>query len=163
MRKRERWLTISIALGLVALIGMGVRGSQAERPKPLTAAAVIKLWEPTLDGAQDFQSFWASPKESPGVAAGTFRIVGPSFEGLWNHYAELCGIRERYEAKHLLVSGGASAKGAYVVSDRASWDASVPRTLSVFLLRTDRYTVTATIQPGPDGKSMLGSISAVIP
>ena len=163
MRKHGLWLTISIAAGLVALIGIGVRGGQAEQPKPLTAVDVVKLWEPMLDGATDFQSFEASPKESPGVAAGTFRVAGPSFERLWKHYAELCGIHEGYEAKRMLVSGGTSAKGIYVVSDRVSWDSKATRTLSVFLLRTDRYTVTATIQPGPDGKSMLGSISAVIP
>jgi hypothetical protein len=161
-RKRERWLTISIASGLVALIGIGVRSGQADGPKPLTAADVIKLWTPMTDGVEDFQSFEASPKESPGLAAGTFRVVGPSFERLWNHYAERCGIRARYEAKRLLVSGGTSAKGAYPASDRAFWDASVTRTLSVFLLRTDRYTVSVTIQPDRDGKSMLGSISAVI-
>ena len=80
MRKRGHWLTISIAAGLVALIGIGVRGSQPEGPKPLTAADVIKLWEPKLEGVEDFQSFDASPKECPAVAAGTFRVVGPSFE-----------------------------------------------------------------------------------
>ena len=106
---------------------------------------------------------WASPRESSGVAASTFRVVGPSFEGLWNHYADLCGIGDRYEARRFLISGGTGAKGSYVVSDRASSDAKGGRGLSVFLLRTDRYTVTATIQPDPDGKAVRGSIAAVTP
>jgi hypothetical protein len=59
------------------------------------------------------------------------------------------------------MSGGRDAKGTYVVNDRASSDGR--RAMSVFLFRTDRYTVTATIQPDPDGKAMLGSIAAVIP
>jgi hypothetical protein len=163
MRKRKQWLTISIASGLIALIGISMRSGQAEGSKPLTAVEVIKLWEPILNGVKDFQSFEGSPKECPGVAAGTFRVVGPSFERLWNDYADLCGIGDRYEAKKFLVKSGKGAKGDYVVSDRPSSNVTVERGLSAFLLRTDRYTVTATIQPGPDGKSMLGSISAVIP
>jgi hypothetical protein len=162
MRKQRRGLTILVASGLVALIGAGLRGGQADDAKKLTAEDVIRLWEPTGDGIEDFQQFWASPKESPEVAACTFRIVGPSFERLWNHYANLCGIKDRYEAKRLLVSGGRSDKGSYVVGDRASSDANGERGLSVFLLRTDRYTVTTTIRPDPDGKAVLGSIAAVI-
>jgi hypothetical protein len=30
------------------------------------------------------------------------------------------------------------------------------------LLRTNRYTVTVTIQPDPDGKAVLGSMTAAI-
>ena len=132
-------------------------------PKRLTAEDVIALWKPTPDGTVDFQQFWASPKESPGVMVSTFRVVGPSFGGLWNHYADLCGIKDRYEAKRLVMSGGTGAKGMYIVSDRASSLAKGERALSVFLLRTDRYTVTATIQPDPDGKAVVGSIVAVVP
>jgi hypothetical protein len=163
MRKHRRWLAIPVAAGLVALIGIGVRGGQADGPKRLTAEDVIKLWKPDLEGTKDFQQWVASPKESSAVAAATFRLVGPSFEGLWNHYADLCGIGDRYEARRLLISGGTGAKGSYVVSDRASSDVKGERGLSVCLLRTDRYTVTATIQPDPDGKAMCGSIASVIP
>jgi hypothetical protein len=163
MRKHRRWLTIPVASGLVVLIGIGVRGGQADDLKRLTAEDVIMLWKPMPAGVEDFQQFWASPKESPSVAASTFRVVGPSFEGLWNHYADRCGIGDRYEARRILITGGTNAKGSYVVADRASLDAKVRRGLSVFLLRTDRYTVTVTIQPDPDGKAMLGSIAAVTP
>jgi hypothetical protein len=164
VRKHTRWLVIPVATGLIALIGIGVRGGQADDSKRLTAADVITEWKPMRgNGVEDFQQWVASPKECPGVAAATFRVVGPSFEGLWNHYADLCGIVERYEAKRLLVSGGTSAMGTYVVNDRASSDAREGGRLSVFLLRTDRYTVTATIQPDPEGKAMRGSLTAVIP
>ena len=128
-----------------------------------TAEGVIMLWKPMLKGTEDFQQFWASPRESPGVAASTFRVVGPSFEGLWNHYADRCGIRDRYEARRFLNSGGTGPHGSYVVADRWSSDAVGGRGLSVFLLRTDRYTVTVTIQPDRDGKAVLGSIAAVTP
>jgi hypothetical protein len=163
MRKHRRWLTISVTSGLVALIGIGVSGGHADDPKRLTANDVIKLWKPLPDGAEDFQEFVASLQECPELAAATFRVLGPSFERLWNHYAELCGIGQRYEATRFLNSGGAGAKGSYVVADRASSDAKGGRGLSVFLLRTDRYTVTATIQPDPDGKAMCGSIAVVTP
>jgi hypothetical protein len=162
MRKLRRWLILSVASGLVALIGIGLRGGQADE-KRMTTEDVIKLWEPRLDGVKDYQQFVVAPKESSKLAAATFRVVGPSFEGLWNHYAELCGIKDRYEAKHLRITGGSSARGTYVVSDRGSLDARATRGLSVFMLRTDGYTVTATIQPDPDGKAMLGSIAVVIP
>ena len=161
MRKHGRWLTIPVTLSLVALIGIGVRGGQADDSKRLTADDLITLWKPIPAGVEDFQQFVASPKESTGVEAATFRVVGPSFEGLWNHYADLCGIGERYEASRLMMSGGRSARGTYVVSDRAISLAKRERALSVFVLRTERYTVTATIQPDPDGKAMRGSIVAV--
>jgi hypothetical protein len=160
MRRHRRWLTITS--GLVVLVGIGLSGVQADHPK-LTAEDVIRLWEPSLPGTEDFQQFVASPKDSTGLMASTFRVVGPSFEDMWNHYADLCGIRDRYKAKALLISGGAGTKGSYIVSDRASLDANGRRVLSVFLLRTDRYTVTATIQPSPDGKAVCGSIAAVTP
>jgi hypothetical protein len=161
MRKHWRWLMFPLASGLVLLIG--VRGGQADDPKRLTADDVIELWKPLPDGAKDFQQFVAAPKGNSGMMAATFRVAGPSFERLWNHYADLCGIRERFEEKHLWVIGGTSAKGSYVVSDRASSVGKGERGLSVFLLRTDRYTVTATIQPDADGKAMRGSIVAVTP
>jgi hypothetical protein len=161
MRKFRFWLTIAVASGLIALIGIGVRQGQADDTKRLTADGLIKLWKPMGDGAEDFQQWVASPKESPREAVATFRIVGPSFEGLWNHYADLCGIATRYDARRVLISGGTGAKGIYVVSDQTSTQGNGGRAFSVFLLRTDRYTVTATIQPDPDGKAMRGSITAV--
>jgi hypothetical protein len=161
MRTHRRWLTISVASGLVALIGIGLRGGQADDPTRLTAADVIKVWNPTLEDTEDFQQFCASPPESPGVAASTFRVVGPSFEDLWNHYAVRCGIADRYQARRFLNSGGSGAKGSYVVADRASSDAEEGRGLSIFLLRTDRYTVTVTIQPDRNGKVVLGTIAAL--
>ena len=154
---------VTVALGLVALIGIGVRGGQADDLERLKAGDVIALWEAKLDGVEDFQQFVAAPKESSGMVAATFRVVGPSFEALWNHYADLCGIKDRYEANRWLMSGGTGPKGTYVVSDRANSLTKGGRALSVFLLRTDRYTVTATIQPEPDGKAMRGSIVAVTP
>jgi hypothetical protein len=161
MRKHRRWFTITVASGFVALFGIGLSGGQADDSKRLTADDVIRLWK--LNGVEDFQSFGGSPEESPGVAAHAFRVIGPSFEGVWNQYADLCGIGERYQARRLLISGRTTAKGRCVVTEQASSDAKETQGLSVFLLRTDRYTVTATIRPGPDGKSVLGSIVAVIP
>jgi hypothetical protein len=163
MRQHRRWLTIPVASGLVALIGIGLRGGRADDSTRLTAADVITLWIPNRDGVKDFHQFGASPKESPGVAACTFRVVGPSFEELWNHYADLCGIGDRYEARRLLTSESTGAKGSYVVTERWSSDGGVAQGLSVFLLRTDDYMVTATIQPDLDGKTVRASIAAVIP
>lgn len=163
MRKHKRWLTILVASGLVGLIGIGLRGGPADESKRLKADGVLELWKPMLKGTEDFQQFVASPRESDNIAAATFRIVGPSFEEVWNHYADLCGIKDRYDAKRFLTSGGASAKGTYVVSDRANSLSEGKRALSVFLLRTDRYTVTATIQPDPDGRAVRGSLAAATP
>ena len=163
MREHRRWLMIPVASGLVALIGIGLGAGRADDPKRLTAEDVLALWEPKPEGVVDFQQFRVAPRESSALAASTFRIVGPSFGALWNHYADLCGIKDRYEANRLVMSGGTGARGTYVVSDRASSTVKGERVLSVFVLRTDRYTVTATIQPDPDGKALRGSIVAAIP
>jgi hypothetical protein len=146
---------------VVVMIGVSVRGGLADDPKPLSAADVIAQWEPKLEGVEDFQRFMASPKESPAMAACTFRVVGPSFGALWNHFADLCGIPDRYQARRSLVSLGSVDKGSYVVSERAAADADGGRGLTVFLLRTDGYSVTVTIGPDPAGKVLLGSIAAV--
>ena len=111
MRKHRRWITIPVASGLVALIGIGVRGGQAEDSKRLTAEDVITLWKPMQDGVEDFQQWWRRRRNPPAMAVATFRVVGPSFEGLWNHYADLCGIGDRYEARQLLISGGTGPRG----------------------------------------------------
>jgi hypothetical protein len=163
MRKQRGLLTIAVSSGLVALIGIGVRGDQADEPNRLTALDVIRLWEPKIDGVDDYQAFEAPLEGSPRVAVQTFRVVGPSFGRLWNHYADLCGIAHHYEPKRFLTSSKAGTKGSYIVSDRASSDAKGGRSLSVFLLRTDGYTVTATIQPDPAAKAVLGSIVAATP
>jgi hypothetical protein len=46
MRKHTRWLMIPIASGLLALVGMGLRGGRAEEPNRPTAEDVIMLWKP---------------------------------------------------------------------------------------------------------------------
>ena len=163
MRRYSRWLMIVVTSGLVALIGTGLHGTQAGDSKRVAAEELIKGWEPKVDGVEDLQQFVASPEGMPGMAAATFRVVGPSFERLWNHYADLCGIADRYESKRFLVTGKVGTKGSYVVSDRASADARAGRGLSLFMLRTDRYTVSVTIQPDPAGKALLGSIAVVTP
>jgi hypothetical protein len=154
--------SLAIAAAVVAMVGAHVRGRQTGEQKRPIAADVIKSWEPKMDGIEDYQQFVASPKECDMTAAATFRVVGPSFERLWNYYADLCGIPDRYEANRLLNSGRIGAKGTYVVADRASSAAEGGRRLTVFLLRTDQYSVTVTIHPDSVGKAMLGSFAAVI-
>jgi hypothetical protein len=154
---------IPAMFSLVAVIGLGMCDGQGGDKGRLTADDVIKIWAPRLDDTTDFQQWIASPKESPSISGGTFRVVGPTFEKLWNHYAELCGIADRYDAKRLLVSGGKGELGSYVISERASSDAAGERGLSMFFLRTAHYTVTVTIQPDPDGEALRGSIAAAIP
>jgi hypothetical protein len=147
---------------LVGFISIGLRGGLADEPARRSADDVIALWTPKLEGVEDFQEWVAAPKDSSALAASTFRVVGPSFERLWNHYAGLCGIHERYKERQFLVSGGSGPRGTYVISERASSDGK-GRGLSTFVLKTDQYTVTATIEPDPDGKAIRGSIAAVLP
>src|SRR5262249_38762644 len=132
------------------------------KPKKPTAEEVAKLWSPKLKSATDYAQTGGSPKPAPGVAAYSFRVTGPTFEELWNHYADLCGVKKRHAEKTFLVTTGAGPKGSYVVSDRAAADSKGGRGLSVFLLKTDAYT-TVTFQPDPGGKSISGSLSVVVP
>ena len=110
MRKHKQWLTIPLTSVAALMIGIGLAGGRADDSKWLTAEDVIRLWRPSSDDVVDFQQFEAAPKESSAAATATFRVVGPSFERLWNHYAERCGMAERYEAKRLLVSGGTAPR-----------------------------------------------------
>ena len=130
-----------------------------ERP---TAEDVATLWLPRLKSATDYQHWGGSPERSPDVAAYSFRLVGPTFEELWNHYAGLCGVKHRYAAETFLVTANTGPNGSYVVSDRPSAEGK-GRGLSMFLLKTEAYTVTVTFGPDPGGKSVSGTASAVVP
>jgi hypothetical protein len=95
--------------------------------------------------------------------ASPLRTAGRRIEELWNHYADLCGVKQRYAEKTFLVTADAGPNGSYVVSDRATADGKGGRGLSVFLLKTDAYTATVMFQPDPGGKSISGSLSVVVP
>ena len=144
--------------------GKGLSTGEPAKPKKLTAKDVIESWSPLLlKTAQDYGQMGAVPEQSPNVAAYSFRVMGPTFEELWNHYAQLCGMKQRYEEKTFLIRGDTGPNGSYVVSDRMPAPGKIDRGLSVFLLRTDSYTVTATFQADADGKSITGSLTAVTP
>lgn len=164
MSRRTTWLLAILVLGAgLSTGGPGTRGQDPAKPKKLTAEDVAKLWSPKLKSATEYAQTGGAPKQAPNVAAYSFRVVGPTFEELWNHYAKLCGVKQQYAEKTFLVSADAGPNGSYVVSDRAAADGKGGRGLSVFLLKTDTYTVTVTFQPDPGGKSISGSLSAVVP
>jgi len=93
--------------------------SELTKPKKVTAEDVIALWSPWLVNAVDYAATGGTPEQSPDVAAWSFRVIGPTLEELWNHYAQLCGMKQRYAEKSFLVIGDTGPCGRYVVSDRA--------------------------------------------
>jgi hypothetical protein len=148
---------------LGCFLTLALTASEPTKAKKLTAGDVITLWAPQLKTAQDYGQMGESPEQSPNVAAYSFRVIGPTFEELWNHYAQLCGMKQRYEEKSFHVSGDTGPNGSYVVSDRPPAPGKLDRGLSVFLLKTDGYTVSVTFQADADGKSITGSLTAVTP
>jgi hypothetical protein len=164
MIKRTTWHVTILVIGTaLAAITLGVRADEPAKPKKLTAEEAAKLWSPKLKTATEYGETGASPKQAPNVAAYSFRVVGPTFEELWNHYAKLCGVKQEYAEKTFLVTADTGTNGSYVVSDRMAADGKGGRGLSVFLLKTDTYTVTVTIQQESSDKSIIGSLSAVVP
>ncbi len=160
---RRRYLSAIVAVGIFAsVITGGIRGDEPTDSKKRTVNEVMELWSPNLKSATDYHQMGGIPKQSPDVAAYAFRVVGPTYEELWNHYAHLCGLEQRYEQNALLVTADSGPKGSYVVSDRAAADGTSGRGLSVFLLKTNDYTVTVTFSADPSGKSISGSLSAVV-
>jgi hypothetical protein len=163
MSMRTMGLLVVLVLGVaVSAVAPVTWGQEPARAKKLTAEDVARLWSPELKSATEYAQTGGSPKQSPDVAAYSFRVVGPTFEELWNHYAELCGVKQQYAEKTFLITADTGPKGSYVVSDRVAADGK-SRGPSVFLLRTDTYTVTVTFQPDPGGQSISGSLSAVVP
>jgi hypothetical protein len=148
---------------LGSFFALALGAVEPAKPQKLTAKDVIEQWSPQLKTATDYGQMGATLQQSPNVAAYSFRVVGPTIEELWNHYAQLCGMKQRYEEKTFLNSGDTGPNGSYVVSDRAPAPGKVNRGLSVFLLSTDGYTVTVTFQADPDGRSITGSLTAVMP
>lgn len=164
MSRRTTWLIAIVVLNAGAsAVVPGTRGQELPKAEKRTAEAVAKMWLPSLKSATDYTQLGGSPKQSPNVAAYSFQVIGPTFEELWNHYATLCGIKQRYAEKTFLVSADAGPKGSYVVSDHQAADGMGGRGTSVFLLKTQTYTVTVTFHPDPGDKSISGSLSAVVP
>jgi hypothetical protein len=162
MSERITWSMVLLVLGTGA-VTLSTHAQEPAKARKPTAEGVIKQWAPRLKSATDYQQWDGSPERSPDVAACAFRVVGPTFEELWNHYAERCGLEARYEEKTILNTAGVGPNGSYVVLNRSSGDGKGDRGPSVFLLRTGAYTVTVTFMPDPGGKSISGSISAVVP
>ncbi len=156
-------LTLLLVSAAMTMFATGTRADEPAKPKKPTAEEVANLWSPQLQSATQFGRTGGSPKQSPGVAAYSFRVVGPTFEELWNHYADLCGMKQKYAENRLLVAADTGPKGDYIVSDRAAADGQGGRGLSVFLLKTDAYVVTVTFQPDPGNKSISGSLTVVVP
>ena len=164
MSRRTTWVMVIVVLNAAAsAVALGTHGQEPPNTKKWTAEAVAKMWSPSLKSATDYNQFGGSPKQSPNVAAYSFRVIWPTFEELWNHYAKLCGIKQRYAEKTFLVSANAGPKGCYVVSDYRAADGMGCRGLSLFLLKTETYTVTVTFHPDAGDKSISGSLSAVVP
>jgi hypothetical protein len=147
----------------MAAVAPGTQAQAPAQPKKGTAADVAELWLPQLKSATDYQHWGGSPERSPDVAAYSFRVVGPTFEELWKHYAKLCGVKKQYSEKSFLVYADTGPNGSYVVSDRAAGDGKGGRGPSVFVLKTAAFTVTVTFVPDPGGESISGSLTAVIP
>lgn len=149
---------------LLALALLTPLAVAADPPKKPTADAVVKQWTPKLD--KDDASYGrtgGSPKESPDVAGYTFQCAGPSLEEVWNFYAEKCGMEERYKEKNYLIATGTTKKGEYVVSGRpVAGGKSGDHGETMFLLKTAEYTVTVSFHLDPDGKTIQGSIAAVL-
>lgn len=162
MRTFTRWRTIILTMSMVATVGAVLQGGQGDPPKRPTAEEVVASWKPEQKGIEDLQQWTTSPKGSDQELGCTFRVVGPSYEELWNHYAGRCGVEERYQARRLLISGGRGLRGNYVVAEQPSPNAEGGRAQTLFLLRADRYAVTVTIQPSPEKDAWLGTITAVI-
>ena len=136
----------------------------ADPPKKLTAEAVVKEWTPKVDkDGGSYGRTGGSPKESPDVAGYTFQCSGLSLEEMWNFYAEKCGIEERYKEKNYLISTSTTKKGECVVSGRpVAGGKSGEHGETMFLLKTAEYTVTVSFHLDPDGKTIQGSIAAVL-
>lgn len=158
MSNQEKWLIVLLGAGVLAT-ALSTSG-QESKPTKLTADDVVKLWSPQLKSASRFGQVGGSPGKS-NVAAYTFTVVGPTFEELWNHYAQLCGTKDKYEEKNFRVTSDTGPKGSFVISDGG--DGKGGRGVSVFLLTTDTYTVTITFHTNPDGESIRGSLCAVVP
>jgi hypothetical protein len=164
MVRRAMGFTIAAALGVGLILNVSViRGGEPAHAKALTADDVIRLWQPLLKDNTDYHQMGGSPERAPGVAAWSFRVVGPTFEELWNHYAERCGMKQRYAEQTFVITSGTGPNGSYVLSERPSADGKSGRGPAVFLLKADTYTVAVTIQPDPGGKSTSGSLTAVVP
>jgi hypothetical protein len=158
------WLLTSLVIGIaVTAFVTRTHGDEPAKPKKPTVEEVVKQWSPNLESATAFSQIGGAPKKAPNVVAYSFRVAGLTYGDLWNHYAKLCGVERKYDPKYFLRSADDGPKGSYVVSDQDTSDGKGGRVLSVFLLKTDTYTATVTFQPDPDGKSISGSLSVIVP
>lgn len=156
-------MTRVLLLTVAALVSVPVIA--ADPAKKLTGDAVWKEWHPKqIKGVKDYHATGGSPKEAPDVAGLTFTLKGTmTLEDVWNFYAEKCGLEERYKEKHVWIMTKTTPKGECVLSVRlTSMDESAKHQETMFLLKTDAYTVAVTLHVDPDGKTIVGSVAAVV-
>jgi hypothetical protein len=156
-------MTRALLLAVVLLFSTTILA--ADPPKKLTGDAVWKEWHPKqIKGVKDYNATGGSPKEAPDVAGLTFTLKGTmTLEDVWNFYAEKCGLEERYKEKHVWMVTKTTPKGECVLSVRlTSLDETAKHRETMFLLKTDAYTVAVTLHVDPDGKTIVGSIAAVV-
>lgn len=158
-----RSLSLAVCLTFVPLLPANVFA--ADPAKKLTGDAVWKEWHPKqIKGVKDYHATGGSPKEAPDVAGLTFTLKGTmTLEDVWNFYAEKCGLEERYKEKHVWMVTKTTPKGECVLSVRlTSLDETAKHRETMFLLKTDAYTVAVTLHVDPDGKTIVGSVAAVV-
>jgi len=147
----------------VGAVALSTRAQEPARPGKPIAEELAGRWLPRLKSSTDYQHWGGSPERSAEVAAYCFRVVGPTIEEMWNHYARLCGVKYQYAEKTFRVTADSGPNGPYVILDRASGDGKGGRGPSVFLLKTETYAVTVTFSPDAGGESISGTLSVVVP
>lgn len=97
----------------------------------------------------------SSPTDSPNIYAESFVTDDWSFREAWNFYAGKCGIGRKYAAKTISNVAGAGTSGSWLLVEAL---VEGKRSASVFTSRRSGYTVSITLIPPSDGKTVQGTL-----
>jgi hypothetical protein len=154
-----------VPMAVVVVLAGGGRGDERPAAKAEVLDDLVKRWTPDPEGAE-VAKYGGAIKDAkapfrPRVAAHTFDVTGATFEAVWNHYADRCGAKERFDPRQVRQGTwqGADGKPSYVIAER---ETRAGERVSVFTYRGGGHTASVSIQPRGDGKTVLCILTVVV-
>jgi hypothetical protein len=164
VRNYHRAIFTCILVGLtVRIVIAPAFGGDKEPAKPQSAKEIAKDWLYKGDEKKQFGSSntWdIAPKESPKLHTSTTRTSFGSFEEAWNFYAKKCGSDKKYAALPLVMVGGETKDGQYVILDYG--DADTGRVGTTFAYNTKEHSITVHLRPSEDKKNVYVSVTVAL-
>ena len=156
-------LTLGLVLAGVCWPGFAARTPADKEPSAKKSAAqeIAQDWIPRGHGIGAWHDIGAGcPKDSPASYVASFRTSQLTFAEAWEACATKCGADKKYKAHRLEVTAVKGDKGCWALVERPG--RGLERIESLFLFRSEKYSVSVTLRPENGGKAVSGTLTVVM-